>query len=154
MTSNSESMRKYLRGRKNACTYIPHYFWPVPTTSVRLVPKQACHSVNRLNEEFKSTSHSFIFISVKEGCPSDDELEELSLSIGNSWESLARRLGFSKGDITGFQKNNEEYQKKALEMLFGWKENNGSNATYKVLHFALCHRFVKRRDLAEELCCC
>lgn len=133
---------------------ILHYVWPVPTTSVRLVPKQASHSVNRLNEEFKSTSHSFIFISVKEGCPSYYELEELSRSIGNSWESLARRLEFIEGDITGFDNNNKEYQKKALKLLFEWKENNGSNATFKVLHSALCHRLVKRRDLAEEFCCC
>jgi len=92
---------------------------------------------------------------VKEGCPSKDELEKLSLRIGKSWESLARRLGFSdEGDITRFHKNNEEYEKKALKMLFEWKQNNASDATYKVLHSALCHEFVKRRDLAEEFCCC
>ena len=94
-------------------------------------------------------------ISVKEGCPSKDELEKLSLRIGKSWESLARRLGFSdEGDITRFHKNNEEYEKKALKMLFEWKQNNASDATYKVLYSALCHEFVKRRDLAEEFCCC
>ena len=93
-------------------------------------------------------------ISVKEGCPSDEELEKLSLKIGKSWESLARRLGFSRGDITSFHKNNEEYQKKALNMLFEWKENKASDATYEVLHSALCHELVKRRDLAEEFCCC
>ena len=120
---------------------------------VILDPKQASCSVN-MKEVFKLTSYSFNFISVKDGCPSYDELEKLSLAIGNSWESLARRLGFSDGDITSFHKNNEEYEKKALKMLFGWKENNASNATYKVLHSALCHQFVKRRDLAEEFCCC
>ena len=116
-------------------------------------PKQASGSVN-VNEEFKSTSYSFIFISVKEGCPSKDELEKLSLSIGDSWESVARRLEFSEGDITGFDKNNQEYQKKALKMLFGWEKKYGSNATYEALHSALCHQFVKRTDLAEEFCCC
>ena len=45
-------------------------------------------------------------------------------------------------------------KKKALKMLFEWKQNNASDATYKVLHSALCHEFVKRRDLAEEFCCC
>ena len=119
-----------------------------------LTPKQASCLVNTLNEEFKSTSCPFIFISVKGGCPSNDELEELSLSIGDSWESLARRLGFTEGDITGFDKNNQEYQKKALKMLFEWKKNHGSDSTYEVLHSALCHQFVKRTDLAEEFCCC
>ena len=77
----------------------------------------------------------------------------LSRSIGNSWESLARRLKFSNGDIIGFDKNNEEYQKKALKMLFRWKERDASDATYKVLHLALDHKCVQRRDLAEEFCC-
>ena len=116
-------------------------------------PKQASGSVN-VNKEFKSTSYLFIFISVKEGCPSKDELEELSLSIADSWESLARRLEFSEGDITGFDKNNQDYKKKALKMLFEWKKKYASNATYEALHSALCHQFVKRTDLAEEFCCC
>ena len=106
-----------------------------------------------MSEEVQSTCYSFISISVKEGCPSEDELEKLSLSIGSAWERLARRLGFRKGDTTGFDKDNEEYQKKALKMLFGWKEKYASDATYKVLHFALCHEFVNRRDLAENICC-
>ena len=93
-------------------------------------------------------------VSVKEGCPSKDELEMLSRRIGNSWESLARRLGFSDEDITCFDENNKEYQKKALKMLFAWKQKNASKATYQVLHSALCHDFVQRRDLAEEFCCC
>ena len=67
-------------------------------------------------------------ILVKEGFPSYDELEKLSMSIGNSWESLARRLRFSRMEIlldsiritrntkkglenVGFDKNNGEYQK-------------------------------------------
>ena len=106
-----------------------------------------------MNKEFKSTSYSFTFFSVQEGCPSRDELEELSLSIGSSWESLARRLKFSDEDISGFHKNNEEHQKKALKMLFGWQGKYASDTTYKVLHFALCHEFVERRDLAEKFCC-
>ena len=93
------------------------------------------------------------FISVKEGCPSKDELEKLSSSIGNSWESLARRLKFSDEDIIGFDKDNQEYKKKPLKMLFEWKDKYGSDATYKVLHSALCHEFVKRKGLAEKFCC-
>ena len=54
--------------------------------------------------------------------------------------------------MTGFHKNNEEYDKKALSMLFAWKDEKGPDATYEVLHAALCHEFVKRRDLAEEFC--
>lgn len=42
---------------------------------------------------------------------------------------------------------------KAYKMLIRWKEDNTSKATYKVMYNALCHNFVKRRDLAEEFCC-
>jgi len=115
--------------------------------------KQASRSFNT-NEVFKLTSYSFLFISVKEGCPTWDELEKLSLNVGDSWERLGRRLGFSDEDITGFDEDNRKYQKKALKMLFEWKKNNGPEATYKVLHSALCHEFVKRKDLAGEFCCC
>ena len=118
-----------------------------------LVPMQASRSVSTLNVELKCTTYLFIFISVKEGCPSYDELEELSLIIGSSWESLARRFEFNQGDITGFHENNVEYQKKALKMLFSWKEKYASDATYKVLHSALCHKFVNRKDLAQKICC-
>ena len=38
-------------------------------------------------------------------------------------------------------------------MLFEWKEKYASEATYKALHFALCHEFVKRKGLAEKFCC-
>ena len=87
----------------------------------------------------------------KDGSPSWDELEWLSLRLGHSWEPLARRLGFHDGDITGFHKDNEEYAKKARRMLFKWKEREGSDATYKLLCEALCHEFVQRKDLAEHL---
>jgi len=107
-----------------------------------------------MNEVFKLTSYSFVFISVKDGCPTRDELEKLSQKVGDSWENLARRLGFSVEDITGFDEDNKKYQTKPLKMLFEWKKNNGSEATYRVLHSALCHEFVKRKDLAEEFCCC
>ncbi|KAL9978787.1 hypothetical protein ACROYT_G016347 [Oculina patagonica] len=90
---------------------------------------------------------------VKEGSPSEDELEKLSLRLGNSWEKLGRRLRFHEGEMTGFHKNNEEYDKKALSMLFEWKKKMGSDATYEVLRAALCHELVNRRDLAEEFCC-
>ena len=77
----------------------------------------------------------------------------MSLRIGKSWEKLGRRLGFHDGEMTRFHKDNEEYDKKALSMLFAWKEKLSSGATYEVLHAALCHEFVNRRDLAEEFCC-
>ena len=43
-------------------------------------------------------------------------------------------------------------------MLLYWKRREGekqpTKATYLVLHDALSHPFVARKDLAEEICCC
>ena len=96
---------------------------------------------------------SFGISVLKEGEPSWDELEELSEKLGLSWEKLARRLGFDDAEITGFCKNNEEYSKKALKMLFQWKKREGCDATYSVLYDSLSHNLVQRKDLADNLCC-
>ncbi|CAH3045206.1 unnamed protein product [Porites lobata] len=92
-------------------------------------------------------------VSIKDGTLTKDELEALSLKLGSSWQVLARRLEFNEAEITAFHKENEEYSMKAYKMLIRWKEDNTSKATYKVMYNALCHNFVKRRDLAEEFCC-
>jgi len=41
---------------------------------------------------------------------------------------------------------------KVYEMLLKWKAAKGSDATFQVLHDALCHRSVNRRDLAQKYC--
>jgi len=89
----------------------------------------------------------------KENQPSDDELEELSGLLGLSWETLARCLRFEKGEIDGFDEDNEKLPKKAYYMLIRWKEKGGVTAMYSVLYDALCHRLVQRKDLAERFCC-
>ena len=90
--------------------------------------------------------------SVKDGAPSHDELEELALKLGDSWEPLGRRLGFNDVEIVGFNKDYQGFAKKPLKMLFRWKQKQGSKATYQVLYDALCNKFVERMDLAEEFC--
>ena len=92
-------------------------------------------------------------IAVKDGELTNDELEELAGKLGSSWDALGRRLGFTNARITGFHKDNEEYANKPLKMLFRWREKEGSDATYRVLYNALCHRLVQRADLAEQFCC-
>ena len=93
-----------------------------------------------------------VTVAVKEGCPCDEELEELSEKIGNTWKKLGRRLNFEDAKLTGFYKENEEYPEKAYAMLMAWKRREGSAATFHVLHQELCHKLVNRRDLAEEFC--
>jgi len=91
-------------------------------------------------------------ITVKEGTPSNEELETLSQKIAEGWKPLGRRLEMDESKLTAFDKENEEYSEKPYKMLLFWKQREGSAATYQVLHDALCHPLVNRRDLAEEIC--
>ena len=54
--------------------------------------------------------------------------------------------------LDAIDKENEEYYEKAYKMLLKWKGAEGSRATFRVLHDALVHPLVKRRDLAEKFC--
>ena len=90
---------------------------------------------------------------VKEGSPTNDELEHLSTKISNSWRTLGRRLSFHEAQLKEFDNGHEQISEKAYAMLSAWKQRYGSDATYIVLSQALCHTLVNRRDLAEEFCC-
>ena len=93
-----------------------------------------------------------LIILVKEGIPTDDELEELSQRIAKAWKPLGRRLKIGEAKLTGFHKENEEYSEKAFKMLLHWKERDASAANYRVLRDALCHKLVEQKLLAEEFC--
>ena len=106
-----------------------------------------------MTEVLKMTDEPFAFLgSVKEGCPSKDELELLSKKVG-LWWPLGRRLKFDDAELIGFDKDSDVWSEKAFAMLRTWKQRYGSSATYIVLYDALCHEFVGRKDLAEKLCC-
>ena len=91
-------------------------------------------------------------ISVKEGCPTYDELEELSREIEH-WKPLGRRLNFTDAELTAFQKDNVEWFETAYAMLRAWKTREGSAGSYRVLYEALCHGLVCNRYVAEKHCC-
>ena len=93
----------------------------------------------------------FMF-SVKQGVPSDEELEGLSRQLEN-WDELGRRLKIEQATLTEFDEDRGKKRKKIYKMLRHWKEKGGSAATYTVLHDALCHRFVNHTGLAEHFCC-
>ena len=96
---------------------------------------------------------SSVIHEVKDGEPSDCELEELSLELGEKWEELGRRLGFNQAAITNFDEDNNKLAKKAFKMLMAWKQKEGCEATYTVLYYALRHKLVKCNRLAELFCC-
>ena len=68
------------------------------------------------------------------------------------WKPLARRLQLVVAEIEEFDFARKAVDEKAYAMLLAWKQRNGSDATYRVLHDALCHPFVNRKDLAYTFC--
>ena len=89
---------------------------------------------------------------LKEGCPSEDELEHLSKKVSNDWRTLGRRLNFHESELQEFDDGHKQISEKAYAMLLAWKRRSSSDATYSVLNKALCDTRVKRRDLAKEFC--
>ena len=89
---------------------------------------------------------------IKHGIVFDDELEFLSVRLGDGWKKLARRLGFTVDKIEAIDKDNERLSVKAYKMLMIWRQREGSHATYQVLHDALVYKLVQRKDLAEVFC--
>lgn len=98
---------------------------------------------------------SFVFnlAVVKNGRPEDDELEGLAQELPLHWKKLARRLKMKVSAIDSIDKEKEEQSERAYKMLLNWKQAKGAEATFLVLYEALLHRYVDRRDLAEEFCC-
>ena len=93
----------------------------------------------------------FLGAAVKEGVPTDEDLERLSVKI-EKWKPLGRRLKLESSELEALHKDNEEWSEKAFAMLMKWKQKKGSDATYRCLYDALCHDLVNRKDLAEEFC--
>ena len=62
---------------------------------------------------------------VKDGIPSDRELQELSLKLGEKWKELGSCLGFDNAAITNLNGDNEQLARKAYRMLLDWKQKEG-----------------------------
>ena len=92
------------------------------------------------------------FFTVKDGQPTDEELQWLATEIADSWQPLGRQLGMNASKITRFDRENTLYTEKPYKMLLHWTQRDGSAATYQVLYDALTHGVVEHRDLAEKMC--
>lgn len=101
----------------------------------------------------KRKRQSADFYMVKDGIPSDRELQELSLKLGEKWKELGSCLGFDNAAITNLNGDNEQLARKAYRMLLDWKQKEGCQATYTVLYNALCDKLVECKLLAENFCC-
>ena len=89
---------------------------------------------------------------LQEGTLCRGDHQGLSKSITIDWKNLGRQLGILEEDLDSIDKERDNLYEKAYQMLRLWKENNASDATYRVLCQALCHEYLKRRDLAERFC--
>ena len=92
-------------------------------------------------------------VTANDGTPENYDLEGLALDVVKEWEKLGRRLlENNEAELYAIGQENEELSEKAFKMLIKWKTAKGSDATFGVLHEALCHHLVNRRDLAEKYC--
>ena len=89
---------------------------------------------------------------VKDGTPTDEELEELGDKIVENWKKLGRRLDVTDSKLLEIGQAHEQPSEKGYYMLKHWKQEKGSAATYQALGGALKHKLVQRQDLAEQLC--
>ena len=72
-----------------------------------------------LQSELNSTQSYYHYLSsapVKAGRPPVEELEGLSLKLGENWKKLGRRLGFDEAAIINFDHGNRKLADKAFEM--------------------------------------
>ena len=90
---------------------------------------------------------------MKNGTPTDDELEALGYEIAELWRKLARRLKVDESKLEEISQAHELLSDKGFHMLKCWKQKNGSGATYQALCDALKDNLVQRQDLAERFCC-
>ena len=95
---------------------------------------------------------SFIPV-IKDGVPTDRDLQLLSRNLVDCWKDLARCLGLKEPDITAIHDENQKLKERALKMLLQWRANYGPGATYRVLYDALCDECVGQKELAQKYCC-
>ena len=89
---------------------------------------------------------------MKQGTPTNDELEELGEKIAEKWMKLGRRLNIDDPKLQEIHQTHDQMSEKGYHMLKHWMQENGSDATYQALADALRHKLVQRQDLAEQFC--
>ncbi|PFX14022.1 uncharacterized protein LOC111345312 [Stylophora pistillata] len=104
------------------------------------------------NQGHKRPKVTSMDMTVKQGTPTNEELEKLGNEIGEHWKKLGRRLGVKEPKLQDIKQRNEQLCERGYCMLMDWKQEKGSAATYQTLNAALQHEFVQRKDLAEQIC--
>ena len=89
---------------------------------------------------------------MKQGTPTNEELEELGEKIAGNWKKLGRRLDINDPKLHAIREAHDQLSERGYQMLKHWKQEKGSTATYQALCDALKHKLVQRQDLAEQFC--
>jgi len=87
---------------------------------------------------------------LKDGTPSNSELQELAESISAKWMILGILLNIPQDvldEIYTTEKN------KPYVMLLRWKSATTSATPYEDLFNALCHERVGLKNVAKRFCC-
>lgn len=93
----------------------------------------------------------FLF-AVKQGIPTNEELETLGTEIAKNWESLGRQLSINEPKLQEIEDDYHRPCDRGHYMLMHWKQREGLTATYQALCDALQDELVQRQDLAERFC--
>ena len=89
---------------------------------------------------------------IKEGCPSEKELNTMARSVTNEWKQLGRLLLRNNNAVDIIDQDKNEVVEKTIAMFERWTQQNASNATYKQLYDALVDETVSRADMAQKYC--
>ena len=100
----------------------------------------------------KQSVYNFFFFVVKQGTPTNDELEDLGAEIAEKWTKLGRRLDVKEPKLQEICRLYDLLSEKGFHMLLQWRQEQGSAATYQALCDGLRHKLVQRQDLAEQFC--
>ena len=96
------------------------------------------------------SSFTYTVVALKEGKPSDRELDELAGKIAAKWETLGIHLCISQDVVEGIAANAKD---KPHQMLLHWRNTTTSATPYGDLYQALCHNRVGLNNVAREFCC-
>ena len=67
--------------------------------------------------------------------------------------SLGRQLDIKEPVLEALDENHKEFTEKPYQMLLYWEKEEVNKTTYAVFYMALCHPFIARTDLANNICC-
>lgn len=89
---------------------------------------------------------------IRNGTPKTNDLLNICTEVRSSWQALAKVLGFREVELEEIIEDYPDSFERCYQMLLGWTQKCGSQASYDALARALQHPQVNRQDLAFQHC--